>query len=188
MEVKLILVGEVAVGKTCLAHCYLGNPFEVHPSNVDPTSLLKKVVQLSDGTEVRLTIWDTAGQEKFRSMLDMYFRQADAALICCDKDNVNSVEEFVNLVREKEPTAAIFVALTKSDLYDEETKQQLLSDLNKKAGELNVKHVIATSAKTNDGVDGLFQAAAQEAYEVAKGKQGKEDVKPADDGAKRSCC
>ena len=188
MEVKLILVGDAGVGKTCLAKCYMGNPFEVQSANVDPATLLRKNVTLADGTEVKLAIWDTAGQERYRSLQDMYYRSADAAIVCCDKEHIDSVDEFVNLLKEKEPNVAIFVSLTKSDTYEESAKQELLTQLQEKAKSLDVKCVMATSAKTEDGVSDLFTAAAQDGYVVAQGREAKPPAPAEAQGTGRRCC
>lgn len=188
VEVKVVLLGNAGVGKTCLAQCYMGNPFEVHSPNVDPAALIRTDVTLNDGTEIKMAIWDTAGQEKYRSMLEMYYRSADAAIICCDKDQIDSVAEFVELVREAEPNVAVFFTLTKSDLYGDEEKQEMLNRLNEKAKELNVKCVLASSAKTEDGVASLFASVAEEGYLVAKGRGPKAEEPATNEQPKRGCC
>lgn len=60
---------------------------------------LQQTVTLSDGTQVKLHIWDTGGSERFRSMVSLYYRDAAAAIICydlTDEKSFNSVHFWIN--------------------------------------------------------------------------------------------
>ena len=97
---KVILLGDSAVGKTCLCARYLtGDYGEQKPTvgiGFNDTQITK------DGQPARLEIWDTAGQEKFRSFAPMYYRGAHAALVCYDSTNpasLNGARQWVEELR-----------------------------------------------------------------------------------------
>ncbi len=83
---KVILLGDASVGKTCLCAKYLTGKYAEHKPTIgigfNDTNIMK------DGEQARLEIWDTAGQEKFRSFAPMYYRGAHAALVCYDMTNI----------------------------------------------------------------------------------------------------
>ena len=127
-----------------------------------------KVIDLP-GTQdkMKLQIWDTAGQEVYRSITPIYYRDA-AAAICVfdvtDAKSLESAERWIKDLRENAPRCIqIILAANKCDLYE---KQQV-SDQETQA--FAVKHNLAghqiTSAKENIGVDRMFLKVAQKITE-----------------------
>lgn len=88
--------------------------------------ITKRVVDRTSDTVVRLQIWDTAGQERFRSISRLYYRGANACLLCYNITDENSFQEMagwlvelknnVGLSNEEEPPFVIHVVGTKSDI------------------------------------------------------------------------
>lgn len=92
-EFKVALVGDTSVGKTCLAVRFVSNIFSIAQASTSGASFMRKTVQLEDKT-IKFQIWDTAGQEKFRSLAPMYYRSAAAVVVVFDvtrKDSFNDV-------------------------------------------------------------------------------------------------
>lgn len=95
MNYKLILLGSSEVGKTCLARRYLYNDYLAFYEATIATSFLSK--QFPD---FRLDIWDSAGQEKFSSLVQMYFRNTNIALVVFSVASHQSFEDAQNWVNQ----------------------------------------------------------------------------------------
>ena len=110
---------------------------------------------------IKLHIWDTGGQEQFRSMLNMYYRDADAALICYDVANEQTFKSVFYWIGEMEKNCnndrsnfVLAMAGNKCDL-DDNLKQVSLSQADEAAKENNMIFQ-ETSARTGEGVQELF--------------------------------
>jgi small GTP-binding protein len=78
-ELKLVLIGNTNVGKTCIAKTATTGSFSNDTTPTPGASYLTKVMRV-DGIDVRLQIWDTAGQERYRGMTPMYLRGAHSEI------------------------------------------------------------------------------------------------------------
>lgn len=88
---KILLVGDAGVGKSSLLLRFASDTFDVQPTiGVDFKS---KLMTLGD-KRLRLTIWDTAGNEKFRTLTSTYYRGAEGVILVYD---VTRPETFANL-------------------------------------------------------------------------------------------
>ncbi|EJT77679.1 GTP-binding protein ypt3 [Gaeumannomyces tritici R3-111a-1] len=95
LEAKIVVVGSQGVGKTSLVMRYCKgsfNPAKV-TSTVGASFLAKRVVDSDTDTVVRLQIWDTAGQERFRSISKLYYRGANACILCYSITDAQSFAE-----------------------------------------------------------------------------------------------
>ncbi|KAF2165788.1 hypothetical protein M409DRAFT_24074 [Zasmidium cellare ATCC 36951] len=103
LEAKLVVLGSQNVGKTTLVHRYVQNAF-IPPSKAQSTVgasfLTTRVSDPETNTTIRLQIWDTAGQERFRSLSRLYYRGANAAILCYDVTSRRSFEEMGSWLRE----------------------------------------------------------------------------------------
>ena len=76
---KIVLLGEIATGKTNLINCFLGNKFNpISTPTLNPNSLEKKL-NIYD-TNYTINIWDTIGQEKYRSLSKMFLKGANIVI------------------------------------------------------------------------------------------------------------
>eukprot|EP00823_Brevimastigomonas_motovehiculus_P008318 TRINITY_DN7601_c0_g1_i1.p1 TRINITY_DN7601_c0_g1~~TRINITY_DN7601_c0_g1_i1.p1 ORF type:complete len:220 (+),score=11.68 TRINITY_DN7601_c0_g1_i1:53-661(+) len=89
---KIIMVGDSGVGKSCLLKCFMGEPFEQAHNNTIGVDLEMKPMTINDKT-INLQIWDTAGQERFRTITTSYYRSSDAIMLVFD---VSEQQSFVN--------------------------------------------------------------------------------------------
>ena len=114
-------------------------------------------LEQSDKT-FNISLWDVSGQDKFRSIANMYFRDADAALILYDITNRKSfeaVQSWINELHEKAPTnITIIVVGNKSDLQDQIQVQ--LSEGNDYCMKRDLFHR-HISARKNLGIQEMFQ-------------------------------
>ena len=98
-KIRIIAVGDGAVGKTCLLVRYAEDTFETE-HNVTPNTLTKTSVnQHFEGTEYQLELIDTAGQEDFERTSTQHYNSVDVFLVCYSIDNKKS---FKNVPRKVE--------------------------------------------------------------------------------------
>lgn len=97
---KLILIGDSSVGKSCLLTRLIDEYFK---SECDPTIGIEfgtKILKSSSGIPIRLQIWDTAGQENFRSITQAYYKGAIGALVVFDITNAQSFENLQKWIND----------------------------------------------------------------------------------------
>lgn len=121
LEAKIVVLGAQGVGKTSLVHRYIHARFAPpSTSTIGASFLTKRVHDTDTDTLVRLQIWDTAGQERFRSISRLYYRGANACIICYSVTDDASFREMgrwlAELRRELPADVVLHVVGTKSDL------------------------------------------------------------------------
>eukprot|EP00908_Phaeocystis_cordata_P008270 Transcript_18930.p2 GENE.Transcript_18930~~Transcript_18930.p2 ORF type:complete len:234 (-),score=41.77 Transcript_18930:1207-1908(-) len=119
VDLKLVLLGQPGVGKTCLVYRYLYNTFGETISTIGASFAMKKVE--ANGRACNLGIWDTAGQERFDSLSSFYCRGARAAIICFDLTDRSSFDSIQakwikKVADEAENGCHICLVGTKADL------------------------------------------------------------------------
>ena len=93
---KICLVGEYGVGKTCIINRFVKNEFDIDENPTLAASYVQKNVKLDDEKIIRFHIWDTAGQEKYRSIAKIFYKDAKAAILVYDITNQKSFDEIKN--------------------------------------------------------------------------------------------
>eukprot|EP01068_Selenidium_serpulae_P010556 Selendium_serpulae@DN5493_c0_g1_i1.p1 len=156
---KLLLVGDCAVGKSCLLLRFTEGKFQnQHMTTIGVDFKIRHVNV--DGKMLKLQIWDTAGQERFRTITQAYYRNAMGILLCYDVSNRESFNNVRSWVAQISSHAAdnvckVIVA-NKCDLPNEvsQVEAEALSE------EFGVP-VIETSAATGENVDEAFLTIAR---------------------------
>ena len=154
---KIIVVGDSGVGKSCLLLRYCDQMFIDSFISTIGVDFKFKTLRHMD-KRVKLQIWDTAGQDRFRNITTNYFRAAHAVLFCAD---VTSQRSFENLALWKELVTQNcrnvnvmgYVIATKSDLISE--RQVSFEQGRQYAQQLGYSY-IETSAKRDVNVDLAF--------------------------------
>ncbi|KAF1842486.1 GTP-binding protein yptV5 [Cucurbitaria berberidis CBS 394.84] len=130
LEAKIVVLGSQGVGKTSLVHRYVKNAFTppTTQSTIGASFLTKRVMDIDTSTVVRLQIWDTAGQERFRSISKLYYRGANAAVLCYDITDPQSFEEMGRWLKELKTNLGddiiLHVVGTKSDVVAEDPSRR----------------------------------------------------------------
>ena len=158
--IKMVLVGETGVGKTSIISQYskgLFNP-ELMSTN-GATFTNKKKVFKDIKKSITFEIWDTAGQEKYRSLAKNFFKDSLVVLIVYDISNKSSFEEvknyWMNLVKENVSNdIIIYLVGNKNDLFGQEAVKE--EEAKQYAQEQNIFYW-KISAKTSTGIDELFE-------------------------------
>lgn len=153
---KLVLLGDTAVGKSCLVVRFVRDEFFEFQEPTIGAAFLTQTVALDD-TTIKFEIWDTAGQERYRSLAPMYYRGAAAAIVVYDITNPDSFTGAKSWVKELQrrgdPNVVIALAGNKADL--ESRRKVEYEEANAYAEESNILY-LETSAKNANNVKSLF--------------------------------
>ena len=95
---KVVLLGESGVGKTCIIARFINNTFEDNLISTTGASYAGKTMTFDEygGKSIKFEIWDTAGQEKYRSLTQIFYKDAAIAILVYDITNEDSFEEIQN--------------------------------------------------------------------------------------------
>ena len=167
-EFKVVMLGDTFTGKTSLVLRFAEGHYRESKSapTVGAFFITKRLsVQ---GLTCKLQIWDTAGQEQFKRLAPMYYKNAAAAIICYDVTSPKSFETlryWVDELQQNVPAGQIVLAMcaTKCDLM-EDPDTSAAERLAQMTGAMFMK----TSAKQNDNVSGLFQHVTERVLQFQK--------------------
>ncbi|KAJ8601612.1 hypothetical protein CTAYLR_009771 [Chrysophaeum taylorii] len=163
---KLVLLGDTAVGKSCLVVRFVRDEFFEFQEPTIGAAFLTQSVNLENAT-VKFEIWDTAGQERYRSLAPMYYRGAAAAIVVYDitnKESFNGAKSWVKeLQRRGDPNVVIALAGNKADLH---TKRRVEYEEAQKYAEENCILHMETSAKNATNVKDLFREIGEVMYVI----------------------
>jgi small GTP-binding protein len=91
---KVVLLGESGVGKTCIISRFINDTFDDGSVTTTGASYVSKNMLFNDYNQVlNFEIWDTAGQEKYRSLTSIFYKDASIAILVYDITNEDSFEE-----------------------------------------------------------------------------------------------
>ena len=165
---KFIVIGSSGVGKTSILKRLIDDQFS--PDNVSTIGVeyMSTVVEI-DGQAVKLQIWDTAGQEKFRSIAKSYFRHAVGVVLVYDITDRKSFDDlslWLNDVHSLcDPNASIIMIGNKLDI----SSQRAVSTSEAQSFATNHQlSYIETSARGGDNVVEAFNRAAKMVYDRAE--------------------
>ena len=165
--IKLLLIGDSGVGKSCLLLRYADDTFT--SSFITTIGIDFKIKSiLIDDSKVKLQIWDTAGQERFRTITTAYYRGAMGILLVYDVADENSFFNVKNWMKQIDQNAAENVNRVlignKCDLDERKVSYEQGKAL---ADEYGIKF-FETSAKLNTHVDSSFLSIAKDIVERLK--------------------
>ena len=167
---KIILLGDSGVGKTTLIHRYINQEFRADFKATIGVDFSSKTVIVGK-RQVQLQMWDTAGEERFRSISPTFFRGTEACILvydCTNRDSLNNLVVWRNDLIANVPQAAgktfpFIVFANKSDLAAESGKVS-----KEEAEELLHFPVFEVSAKTGENIDDGFLKLSELYIEYAK--------------------
>ena len=157
--IKVVLIGNSGVGKTCISQRYINNSYDNQDGSTLGASYFKKILKI-DEKPVRLDIWDTAGQEKYRAMGKMFYKDAHIVLFIYDITDKKTFLElksvwYNELMNTGEKHTVLAVVGNKSDLYLNEEVDE--NEARKWAEEIGAIFG-SISAKTGNCVNTLFES------------------------------
>ena len=149
-DIKIVLLGDVGVGKTNLMNVFFKQEFKKNPFSTTNPYCLQKEIKRGKNTYT-YSIWDTAGQEKYRSITKQFIRDAKIILLVYAIDNRKSFDDigdWINFIKENKEEGKCLMALVanKCDLYED---QMVMDDEGQNAANKYGIEFITTSAFTN---------------------------------------
>ncbi|GIQ87970.1 small GTPase superfamily, Rho type, partial [Kipferlia bialata] len=161
---KIIILGDQSVGKTCLMTKFVNDNFISQYKATIGADFLTREVTINE-RNVTLQIWDTAGQERFQSLGVAFYRGADACVLVFDVTHPQSLssleswrQEFIIQADPRDPENFPFVVLAnKHDLANSEALCHRAGQYCQDQGSIDL---FKTSAKTGEGVEEAFISVA----------------------------
>ncbi|CDH60325.1 ras-related protein rab-2a [Lichtheimia corymbifera JMRC:FSU:9682] len=167
--IKYIIIGDTGVGKSCLLLQFTDKRFmPAHDLTIGVgfgTRFITVVGDQGAKQQIKLQIWDTAGQESFRSITRSYYRGAAGALLVYDitrRDTFENLKTWLQDVREHaNPNTVVTVVGNKSDL---ESKRQVSREEGEQFAREHDLFFMEASAKSAENVEDAFVKTAQNIY------------------------
>ncbi|OMJ88796.1 hypothetical protein SteCoe_9180 [Stentor coeruleus] len=157
IQVKIVILGNANVGKSCILQRYLTGAYSESHENTIGAKFLGKRVKCQ-GKYLKLNIWDTAGQERYQSFSKMYCRDAKAIILVYDISDSETIEGMKNwymiMSHDTLPRdSLLFIAGNKCDLsYPSDYAKNQVINFSK---EIKAEY-FEVSAKTGVGINELF--------------------------------
>ena len=168
-EIKICLLGDVSVGKTSIASRFCKNSFNENYINTIGGAYQQQNIALNNGAKIKLHIWDTSGQDRFRSMTNLYYRDAQVAILTYDVTNEQSLESlnyWLNELNDKVEIDNMILCLAGNKNDVDASEKRVPTSKGKAFADEHNMIFFETSAKTGAGVKELFQAIATKEYEL----------------------
>lgn len=187
---KILIVGDANAGKTAILDQFTNKNFDGKYISTIGIDFNVKCITVDDDAVIKLQIWDTCGQERFKALTRSYYRNAQAIVIVYDITNLKSFDNAKQWIRETElyvdsDVLCVLVG-NKSDLYEHRKVQYY--DGHKLADEKQIQF-FETSAKYDNNIETLFDFIAHKLYDTDKEKkQEQKTIHLRKSSWSRKCC
>ena len=175
--VKILLIGDSGVGKSCILESFEKGSFRVNHVPTIAIDFSVKIVKIGDQL-VKMQVWDTAGQERFNTLTASFFKATHGILLTfslTDKNSFANTSKWLQQIHAQAPkNAIIFLVGNKKDLEAE--RQVTREEAENAAKEYGVEY-FETSACTGEGVNETFMSLGTKAL----GNIDRSSIKPATD-------
>ena len=159
-EIKILLLGDSGVGKTSIFHRYFKKQFEENKTATVGADILTKEITYKNES-YKIHIFDTAGQERFRSITSSYFHMSDYYFVVFDLTNKNSLDSIPDwlqqLKKEKENPRYIILG-NKDDIKKNQIPNEEINKTLDNLGtiKINKENFLRVSAKSGKNIDEAF--------------------------------
>lgn len=156
---KVVLVGECGVGKTCIINNLINKKFNEDEKSTLSANFINLKLKINELNKIiDFDIWDTAGQEQYKSIAKVFYRDASIGILVYDITNEKSYEELNFWMNQLKKNASkdiiIGICGNKSDLY---LKEKVDEEKARKFADSNNCEFTLTSAKNGNGIYEIFQ-------------------------------
>jgi Ras-related protein Rab-6A len=170
---KIIFIGDANVGKTTIISRIMDNPFnEVYEPSIGVDFMSKNIK--FRGQNIKLQMWDTAGQEKYKGLIPSYVRNSSIVFLVYDvstKTSFDNIPSWINFIRTIENTTLVLCG-NKIDLENREVKKEEGEALAQKEG----LAFFEVSAKTGEGIKNMFYSSVADLSTFAENNSNKENL------------
>ena len=153
---KTVLVGNEGAGKTSLIYRTQYGEFSYSTTSTIGATYVKHYVNVDD-KEIKIHIWDTAGQPRFSSLLPMFIKGAKIVLICFDRPDVSIVQKHEREIHDIDSLVRIILVMTKVDRRSRGDQREAI----KEYAQSRDLSVFFTSSLTGEGIQELFNEIAR---------------------------
>ena len=164
---KILLLGDSEVGKSCFLMRYSDNVFVENYITTIGLDYKLKTVKLDSGKTIKVQLWDTAGQDKYRTIAKNYYQGSHGILLLYDITKITSFENIREWIRdikeEVSEKAIIFLIGNKIDLTD---NRKISKEKGEELAEEYKIPFFEASAKSGENVDEVFKALYKKISEV----------------------
>jgi len=171
---KVILIGNTMVGKTSILQRYLYNKFAEEMSLTTGIYSSSKEIILENGEKIVLQLFDTAGQERFKSISSSYLRNADGVLFVFSFDNKESFESIKMWMEQFDDinakNRAIFYLVGNKNDLEKVVPEESVIDFLRKNVNFHYKSVSAKKEEKNN-INELFQELGEKIFSNNIGKK-----------------
>ncbi|XP_055379299.1 ras-related protein Rab-9B [Condylostylus longicornis] len=170
---KVVILGDGGVGKSCLMNRFVSNRFDENSFHTIGVEFMNKDIEV-DGVKYTLQIWDTAGQERFRALRTPFYRGSDICLLAYaidDRDSFRGLkqwrEEFLKYADVKPDNFPFIVVGNKNDIGPQ-FRQITLEEVSSWCQEYHISSFIETSSKNAINVTEAFMLAVKQWQRLEK--------------------
>ena len=160
-RVKLVLLGDVGVGKSSIIKRYIENQFKEDSSSTWNANFFEKEVKIN-GQKIILELWDTAGQEQFRSITQIFVKNSKIIILVYNitsKESFNSLNYWYDfIIKELGPNVILGLAGNKNDLiFDENYEEEVKPEEGKQyAAKIGASFALMSAKLSSNEIIGLF--------------------------------
>ncbi|XP_046976681.1 ras-related protein Rab-9B [Vanessa cardui] len=165
---KIVILGDGGVGKSCLMSRFISNHFDDHNFHTIGVEFMNKTIDVN-GKQYTLQIWDTAGQERFKSLRTPFYRGTDICILAYaidDRSSFNNIKTWLNEflhyagVKNGIEKFPFIVVGNKSDVSSKD-REVSFDQLKHWCDENKISTYLETSAKTDSNVVEAFSLSVQ---------------------------
>ncbi len=171
---KIIVLGAAGAGKTAFMNNYLGQPFHDTDGPTIGVEFGTKLLNVNDDRledRIKLTIWNTSGQERFHSIVASYYRNIQGVIFVCDLTSLDSFQQLYRWINDfKNQCTSDFdneiskvIVGTKADLVDERMVSD--EDLVRISEETGIKYFVTSSKTDSESIKDVFEYLADDAID-----------------------
>jgi small GTP-binding protein len=165
--IKILTLGDTLVGKSSIVLRFSDNRFDDNQLATIGIDYKTKYIKVKDAS-VKVLLWDTAGQEKFRNIARQYYKGANGVLLIydvCDRKSYERIGFWMDELKQNNEIEQLYIILVGNKIDLEEKRVVTREEAEKYAEDNNINY-LEVSAKTGEGILDLFN-------EVTKGTMDK---------------
>ena len=187
---KILIIGESGVGKTCFLLRYAENSFVANHLLTIGIDFKIKMIEI-EGKIIKLQIWDTAGQDRFRTITKTYYKGSHGVILVydvCDEKSFGNMKNWVNQIEQNARSSICKVLV--GNKCDKPERVITEEQGRKFAEEFNMQFY-ETSAKTGQNVNEAFTYLTGKILQIYKNKEGHNGgitLNGKDDKEHKGCC
>ena len=192
-DVKVILLGESGVGKTCIINIYINNEFQNNvASTLGSAFFLKEIIK--GNTKYNVNVWDTTGQEKYHSVTNLFINDSHIIILVYSIDSKTSFDNlnyWYDTIQEKLKGEKYILSVVgcKYDLVDNEVVTE--EEGKKYAKEKNARFKLVSPKEDPDGINQLFDNLLDDLIEkniLENKNEDKYKIKKGNKKKQKKCC